>query len=108
VGLVCKLALTLYPLPFRVEGFVLLDNYVISEYTFIMEKWKSIGDKLRALRKSGKFTLKDVSKKTKLSLSFISEIELGVVDPSLKTSIKLAKFHKTTVYGLFSGIEGMS
>ena len=85
-----------------------IDNYAISEYTVFMKQWNSIGEKLRAMRKTGKLTLKDVSKKTGLSISFISEMEVGMVDPSLKTLIKMANFYKTTVHILFEEVEGLS
>ena len=43
----------------------------------------SVGDKLRALRKQNKLTLKELSKKTSLSISFISDIENKRRNPSI-------------------------
>ena len=43
----------------------------------------SVGDKLRALRKQNKLTLKDLSLKTNLSISFISDIENKRRNPSI-------------------------
>ena len=43
----------------------------------------SVGDKLRLLRKQNKLTLKDLSQKTNLSISFISDIENKRRNPSI-------------------------
>ena len=43
----------------------------------------SVGDKLRALRKQNKLTLKELSEKTSLSISFISDIENKRRNPSI-------------------------
>lgn len=69
-----------------------------------MEQFDTIGEKLRSIRKSKKMTLKHVAKQTGLSVSFISEMELCVVDPSLKTLYKLAEFYQTTCADLLQGI----
>lgn len=49
-----------------------------------------IGDKLRQLRKDNNFTLKELSKQTGLSISFISDIENGRRNPRLENLNKLA------------------
>ncbi len=83
-----------------------IDSYAVDVYNEFM--YKSIGEKLRSMRKQNKQTLKKVSQKTGLSVSFISDMERGVTDPSLKTIIKLAKFHNITVRNLFLGVEELS
>ncbi|MCG8514515.1 MAG: helix-turn-helix domain-containing protein [Halanaerobiales bacterium] len=51
----------------------------------------NIGAKIRKLRKKNNFTLKDLSKKTGLSISFISDIENGRRKPRLDNLNKLAE-----------------
>lgn len=43
-----------------------------------------IGKRIRKLRKERKWTLKEMNKRTGLSISFLSDIERGVSNPSLK------------------------
>lgn len=50
----------------------------------------SIGDKIKLLRKENKLTLKDLSMKTGLSISFISDIENKRRNPSIDTAKILA------------------
>lgn len=49
-----------------------------------------IGDKLRSIRKENKLTLKEVSMKTGISISFISDIENKRRNPSVDTLKLLA------------------
>ncbi len=51
----------------------------------------NIGSKIRKLRKEKKLTLEELSKKTGLSLSYISLIERGLKNPSLKALEKIAE-----------------
>ena len=48
------------------------------------------GDQIRALREERGYTLQDLARRAKLSLSYLSEIERGSKRPSLKTIDKLA------------------
>ncbi|MBM7854045.1 transcriptional regulator with XRE-family HTH domain [Desulfohalotomaculum tongense] len=48
------------------------------------------GERIRALREERGYTLQDLAKRAKLSLSYLSEIERGSKRPSLKTIEKLA------------------
>ncbi|MEG6615855.1 helix-turn-helix transcriptional regulator [Peptococcaceae bacterium 1198_IL3148] len=48
------------------------------------------GESIRALREERGYTLQDLAKRAKLSLSYLSEIERGSKRPSLKTIDKLA------------------
>lgn len=50
-----------------------------------------IGDKIRKLRKDNKLTLKELSNKTKISISFISDIENKRRNPSIDTLRVIAK-----------------
>lgn len=50
-----------------------------------------IADKLRALRKENNLTLKELSQKTGISISFISDIENGRRSPSIEKLKILAK-----------------
>ncbi len=50
-----------------------------------------IGKRIRKLRKEMKWTLKDMSKRTGLSISFLSDIERGVSNPSFKKLKVLAE-----------------
>lgn len=51
----------------------------------------NIGNKIRKLRKEKNLTLEELSKKTGLSLSYISLIERGLKNPSLKALEKIAE-----------------
>jgi transcriptional regulator with XRE-family HTH domain len=51
----------------------------------------NIGNKIRKLRKEKGLTLEDLSKKTGLSLSYISLIERGLKNPSLRALEKIAE-----------------
>lgn len=50
----------------------------------------NIGDKIRELRKNNKLTLKELSERTELSISFISDIENGRRNPRLENLRKIA------------------
>ena len=47
-----------------------------------------LGDHLRSIRKERKLTLKDVSQHAGLSVPYLSDIERGVVNPSVETRSK--------------------
>ena len=64
-----------------------------------------LGERLRLIRKEKKLTLKDLSQLADLSVSYLSDMERGVVNPSVETLQKVAKAHNMTVQGLFSGVE---
>jgi len=58
----------------------------------------NLGEKLRAVRKNKyKLTLSEVSEKTNISVSFLSDIERGRTKPSLNTLEILAKFYKINI-----------
>ena len=62
----------------------------------------TIGEKLKTLRLQQKLTIKDVSQRTQLTKSLISQIENGKTLPSLKSLIALTTALGTTVGYLFS------
>jgi transcriptional regulator with XRE-family HTH domain len=56
----------------------------------------SIGDRIKALRKEHSLTLKDLSEKANISISFLSDIENGRSNPSLERLNDIAKALDTT------------
>lgn len=65
----------------------------------------NIGEQLKAARTRQHLTLKDVSKKTNLSISYISDIEHGKSQPPLDTLTSLCKALNLSVYTLFKERE---
>lgn len=66
-----------------------------------------LGERLRVIRKENKLTLKDLSQLADLSVPYLSDMERGVVNPSIDTLQKVAKAYNMTVKELFSGVEGL-
>ncbi len=66
-----------------------------------------LGERLRLIRKENKLTLKDLSQLADLSVPYLSDMERGVVNPSVDTLQKVAKAYNMTVRELFSGVEGL-
>lgn len=64
-----------------------------------------LGDHLRAIRKEHKLTLKDLSQRADLSVPYLSDIERGVVNPSVETVHKIAKAYDMTFKDLVTGVE---
>ncbi len=64
-----------------------------------------LGDHLRSIRKERKLTLKDLSQRADLSVPYLSDIERGVVNPSVETVQKVAKAYNMTFTDLFNGVE---
>ena len=60
-------------------------------------------ERLRFLRKKRKKTLVEVSVKTKISVSFLSEIERGIANPSAETLQRLADYYDGTISWLVAG-----
>jgi transcriptional regulator with XRE-family HTH domain len=56
-----------------------------------------LGELLQGARKAHNFTLKQLSEKSGLSLSYLSDIEQERAEPTLRTLVKLANAYKTTV-----------
>ena len=64
-----------------------------------------LGERLRFIRKEHQLTLKDLSQRADLSVPYLSDMERGVVNPSIETVQKVAKAYNMTVKDLFSGVE---
>ena len=64
-----------------------------------------LGDHLRSIRKERKFTLKDLSQRADLSVPYLSDIERGVVNPSVETVQKIAKAYNMKFQNLFNDVE---
>ena len=64
-----------------------------------------LGERLRLIRKENKLTLKNLSQLANLSVPYLSDMERGVVNPSIDTLQKVAKAYNMTVKELISGVE---
>lgn len=64
-----------------------------------------LGERLRLIRKENKLTLKNLSQLADLSVPYLSDMERGVVNPSIDTLQKVAKAYNMTVKELISGVE---
>ena len=58
-------------------------------------------NQLKAWRKALGYKLKDVSEKTGISVSYLSDIERGRTYPSLKTLIALCDFYQISIMHVF-------
>ena len=67
----------------------------------------TLGERLRLIRKEHQFTLKDLSQRADLSLPFLSDMERGVVSPSIETLQKIARAYDMAVKDLFNDVEGL-
>jgi transcriptional regulator with XRE-family HTH domain len=56
-----------------------------------------IARRLKAKRKECGFTLAQVSERADLSISFLSDIEIGKASPSLNSLAKLVECYQTTI-----------
>ena len=63
---------------------------------------------IKRIRKERGMTLKNVSEKTGLSISYLSDIERGRTEPSLKTLIKIMDIVDIHVESLFDSRRGFS
>ena len=64
-----------------------------------------ISERLRSLRKLHGLKLREVSKKTGLSLSYVSDLERGRKNPSLETCQKFATVYKITLSEMFADVK---
>jgi len=60
-----------------------------------------IGERVRALRNSRKYSLSEFAKRTGLFVSYISQLELGYMTPTLDTLDKIASALEIPLYQLF-------
>ena len=66
-----------------------------------------LGEHLRFIRRKRKLTLKDLSQDADLSVPYLSDLERGVVNPSIESLQKVAKAYNMKVQDLFTGVEDM-
>ncbi|MDE2698932.1 MAG: helix-turn-helix transcriptional regulator [Gemmatimonadota bacterium] len=66
-----------------------------------------LGQRLRLIRKEHQLTLKDLSQLSYLSVPYLSDMERGVVNPSIDTLQKVAKAYNISVKDLISSVEGL-
>ena len=66
-----------------------------------------LGERLHLIRKEHQLTLKDLSQRANLSLPFLSDMERGVVSPSIETLQKIARAYDMAVKDLFNDVEGL-
>lgn len=64
-----------------------------------------IKDRLRELRTSQQLTLRNLSESTGLSVSYLSDVERGRTNPSLKTIETIAKGFDIPVSSFLYGVE---
>ena len=64
-----------------------------------------LGQRIRELRKQKNETLKETSRGTQLSVSYLSDIERGRTNPSLHTLETLANHFGVTVTDMITGVE---
>ncbi len=63
--------------------------------------------KIREYRKQRKLTIKELSKLSGMSISYISQIERGEIDPSLSSLRKIANAFQIPLYMLLDDVEVM-
>ena len=66
-----------------------------------------LGERLRSIRKERKIKLKDLSQHADLSVPYLSDIERGVVNPSIETLQKIARAYDMIVKNLLNGVDGL-
>lgn len=62
---------------------------------------ENLGDKIREERRKRKLTLIQLSEKTKLSVSFLSQVERGITNPSVSSLKKIAREFGISVVNFF-------
>ncbi|MCB2160672.1 helix-turn-helix domain-containing protein [bacterium] len=64
-----------------------------------------LGDRIRELRDQKGETLKDISKNTGISISYLSDLERNITRPSLQTLESLASHFDYSLIDLLKGVE---
>ena len=64
-----------------------------------------LGERLRVIRKQHRLTLRDLKERSDLSVPYLSDIERGVVKPSIDTLQKVATAYGMTVQELITGVD---
>ncbi len=68
----------------------------------MIEDDKSLGKKIRRLRKQHRLTLKEMARRCRLSPAFLSQVETGAVNPSLTTAKAIADALNISLGQLFT------
>ncbi len=68
----------------------------------------NIAERLKGMRKSHGLKLREVSEKTGLSISYISDLERGRQNPSLETCRKFSVVYKITLSQMFDDADPKS
>ncbi len=66
-----------------------------------------LGQRLRLIRKENQLTLKELSQLSGLSVPYLSDMERGVVNPSVDTLQKVATAYNISVKDMISGVKGL-
>ena len=66
-----------------------------------------LGQRLRLIRKENQLTLKKLSQLSELSVPYLSDMERGVVNPSVDTLQKVATAYNISVKDMISGVKGL-
>jgi len=64
-----------------------------------------LSDRLHALRTQHTKKLREIGKKSGLSISYLSDIERGRTNPSLETCQRLANVYKITLSEMFMDVK---
>ena len=64
-----------------------------------------LGERLRRIRREHQLTLKDLKERADLSVPYLSDLERGVVNPSIETLKKVANAYNMSVSELLSDVE---
>lgn len=70
-----------------------------------MNNLQTLGERLYTYRQLTGLTLKDVAHFTRLSISFLSDLERDVSDPSWRTLVRLARFYNVTLDVMLNGVS---
>jgi XRE family transcriptional regulator, regulator of sulfur utilization len=65
-----------------------------------------LGERLKTFRKNAGYTLAELKDLTGLSVSYLSDLERGRTNPSVKTLNNLASIYKISISSLTEGVEG--
>lgn len=66
-----------------------------------------LNERLREVRHKRDVTLLQVGEVTKLSVSYLSDLERGRAKPSLDTLERLAAYYEISIVDLLSGVDGL-
>lgn len=64
-----------------------------------------LGERLRRIRREHQLTLMDLKERADLSVPYLSDLERGVVNPSIETLQKVATAYNMSVKELLSDVE---